>query len=64
MTDVFELYENVRIKGTDVTGVVVAEDTDSGTRPPIYFVEKDEEYKTGEPDEDCVWCAVHELERA
>lgn len=62
MTDTFELYENVKIKGTDVTGVVVAEDTDGGTKPPLYFIEKDDKYKVGVPDKDCVWCAAQEIE--
>lgn len=62
MTNTFELYESVRIKGSGVTGVVVAEDTDGGTKPPIYFVEKDEKYKVGSPDKDCVWFSSHEIE--
>lgn len=62
MTDNFELYESVRIKGTDITGVIVAEDTDGGTKPPLYFIEKDEKYKTGVPDQDCIWYAASEIE--
>ena len=48
MSKTFKLYESVRIKATGVTGVVVAEDTDGGTKPPIYFVEKDN--RTGVTD--------------
>lgn len=62
MTNKFELYESVRIKGTDITGVIVAEDTDGGTKPPLYFIEKDDKYKIGVPDQDCIWCAAHEIE--
>ena len=58
----FDLYESVRIKATGVTGVVVAEDTDGGTKPPIYFVEKEEAFKTGDPNKDCVWCDPEEIE--
>lgn len=58
----FKLYESVRIKSSGITGVVVAEDTDGGTEPPIYFVEKDDEYKTGKLDNDCVWCRPEEIE--
>ena len=59
---IFELYESVRIKATGIPGVVVAEDTDGGTKPPIYFVEIDDDYKTGVPDEDIVWCDPEEIE--
>lgn len=63
MAGTFELYSSVCIKATGVTGVIVAEDTDGGTKPPIYFVEKDERYKTGDPNNDCVWCEPEEMAR-
>lgn len=62
MAYTFELYSNVRIKATGETGVVVAEDTDGGTKPPIYFVEKDAVFKNGDPNNDCVWCDPDEIE--
>lgn len=62
MADTFELYSSVRIKATGVTGVVVAEDTDGCTKPPIYFVEKDDPFKKGDPNNDCVWCDPDEIE--
>ena len=43
------------------TGVIVAIDTDNGTNPPIYFVEKDDKYKIGMPEKDCVWCNFDEI---
>lgn len=58
----FDLYERVIIKETGVTGVIVAEDTDGGTKPPICFVEKDDHFKTGVPNEDCVWCDPKNLD--
>ncbi len=58
----FKLYESVRFKNTGETGVVVAKDTDGGTSPPIYFVEKDETFKTGDPNKDCVWCNSEEID--
>ncbi len=63
MAEIFKLYESVKIKATGVTGVVVAEDTDGGKKPPIYFVEKDDQYKTGDPNNDCVWCEPEKIER-
>lgn len=57
----FPLYEGVRIKGTSVTGVIVAVDTDGNTKPSIYFVEKDEIFKSGDPNADRVWCAPYAL---
>ena len=62
MSNIIKLYESVRIKGTVITGVIVAEDTDGGTKPPIYFVEKDDSFKTGEIESDCIWCEPEELE--
>ena len=62
MNTAFELYESVRVKNTKETGVVVAVDTDADTKPPIYFVEKDDKYKTGTPDDDCIWCLPDEIE--
>ena len=59
----FELYESVRIKATGVTGIIVAKDTDGDTKPPIFFVEKDDAFKTGKASEDCVWCDSEEIER-
>ena len=62
MSKTFKLYESVRIKATGVTGVVVAEDTDGGTKPSIYFVEKDDAFKTGDWEADCIWCEPEEIE--
>lgn len=62
MNGIPELYERVRIKDTNETGVVVAFDTDGGRKPPIYFVEKDDKYKNGVPDDECVWCEPDEIE--
>ena len=63
MAESFKLYESVRIKATGITGVIVAKNTDGGEKPPIYFVEKDEQYKTGNPNYNCVWCEPGEIER-
>ena len=63
MEKAFESYSSVRIKATGVTSIVVAEDTDGGTKPPIYFVEKDEPFKNGDPNNDFVWCEPEEIER-
>lgn len=56
----FELYSSVKIKESGITGVIVAVDSDKGTKPPIYFVEKDDEFKTGEND--LVWLEAREIE--
>ena len=56
----FELYSSVKITGSNITGVIVAVDTDGGTKPPIYFVEKDDRFKTGE--DDLVWLEADEIE--
>ena len=55
-----DLYESVKVKSENITGIIVAIDTDNGTKPPIYFVEKDDIYKTGESDLE--WYESHELE--
>ena len=56
------LYEPVLIKQTGQTGVIVDVDTDGETRPPVYFVEKDDPYKIGIFSEDCIWCRYDEVE--
>ncbi|MCC8073064.1 MAG: hypothetical protein LIO62_02935 [Clostridiales bacterium] len=61
MTEAFELYESVKIVGTGQTGVIVAIDDDGGTKPPIYFVEKDDKFKTG--NDDLIWLENNEIER-
>lgn len=61
-TELFELYESVRIQAAGVTGVVAAEDTDGGAKPPIYFVEKDDAFQTGNWETDCIWCEPEEIE--
>ncbi len=58
----FELYEKVKIIATDETGIVVAIDTDGGTKPPIYFVEKDGEFKTW-TSKDLAWYEGYQLKR-
>lgn len=63
MAEEFETYTSVRIIKTAETGVIVAIDTDGGTKPPIYFVEKDDRYKIGLPDNDCIWCEPDEIEQ-
>jgi hypothetical protein len=52
----------VRIKAGNIPGVIVAIDTDGGTKPPIYFVEKDDDYKDGLCDHDLIWCDSDEIE--
>lgn len=47
MNRFFVLYDKVRIKATNETGVIVEIDTDRGRKPPIFIVEKDDKYKTG-----------------
>ncbi len=59
MSNRFNLYEQVKIKFSDETGTVVAVDTDGGTKPPIYFVEKDDKFKNGEND--LVWLEASEI---
>lgn len=61
MTEAFELYESVKIVGTGQTGVIVAIDDDGETKPPIYFVEKDDKFKTG--NDDLIWLENNEIER-
>jgi hypothetical protein len=61
VNDVFSLYDSVRIKVGNIPGVIVAIDTDGGTKPPIYFVEKHDSYKDGQTD--LVWCDADELEK-
>lgn len=56
-----EEYERVRIKKGNIPGTVVCIDTDGGTKPPIYLVEKDDEYKAYDGN-DLVWCELDELE--
>jgi len=63
MAKAFEPYSSVRIKATGVTGVIVAADADGGIKPPIYFEEKDESFKNGDPNNDCMWCEPEEIER-
>ena len=61
MKQSFELYESVRIKETGVLGTIVAIDTDGGTKPPIYFIEKDDKYKNWKND--LIWCEGKEIEK-
>ena len=46
----FDMFDSVKIIAENITGVIVAIDTDDGKKPPIYFVEKDDKYKTGKND--------------
>lgn len=62
MNRFFVLYDKVRIKATNETGVIVEIDTDRGRKPPIFFVEKDDKYKTGFFPDDCIWCHWDEIE--
>ena len=55
-----KLYTRVEITATKTPGTIVSVDTDGGTKPPIYLVEIDDEYKTGGPD-DCTWRDPSEL---
>lgn len=54
-------YDKVKIKKTGKKGTIVFIDTDGGTKPPIYFVEIDQEEKTGEGKEDMVWVETEEI---
>jgi hypothetical protein len=62
MAEIFELYEIVIIKSQNIPGTIVSIDTDGGTKPPIYFVEKDDAYKNGKND--LVWCEGEEISKA
>lgn len=52
----FELYESVRIKASGETGVIVSFGDE------MIFVEKNDEYKTGDFDKDVVWVKPEEIE--
>lgn len=56
-------YDKVRIKKTGKHGTIVYIDTDGGTKPPIYFVEIDQEEKTERDEENMIWCEEEELDQ-
>lgn len=57
----FSEYDNVTVKKSGKKGTIVYIDTDGGTKPPIYFVEIEQEEKTGNFKEDMIWCNGDEL---
>ena len=60
MKECFDLYTAVRVKDQGITGVIISVDTDGGTKPPVYLIEKDDKHKTGKND--LVWVEPHEIE--
>ncbi len=56
MDNKFNLYDSVKIKGTEITGTIVDIDSKCG-----YFIEKDDEYKSYDL-KDIVWVKVSEIE--
>ena len=59
----FEIYETVKIKSENVIVYIVSISTDSGTKPPLYFIEKDDKFKIGDFSKDLVWCSREEIEK-
>ena len=59
----FSEYDKVKIKKTGKHGAIVYIDTDGGTKPPIYFVEINQEEKTECDEENMIWCEEEELDR-
>ncbi len=56
MENKFNLYDSVKIKGTEITGTIVDIDSKCG-----YFIEKDDKYKSNDL-KDLIWVKASDIE--
>ncbi len=57
----FALYDRVRVKARNVPGNIVDISNNRGRSTPLYMIEIDDEYKTGEFLEDIIHCEEYEI---
>lgn len=57
----FALYDRVRVKARNVPGNIVDIHGRRGKKEPLYTIEIDDEYKSGNFPEDIIYCRENEI---